>query len=355
MEIPAGFQVVNGTLQFAGEQVKQTDKTYVLKLLKNMYGLKQAGHNWYNHLTDNLLSIGFRQSRIDKCLFICKDCIILIYVDDCLIFSPTETTLEEITNHLRTVFSITSEIDVGAYLGIDISRNAQGQLTLRQPGLIDKAIALCGLENELNQHNTPADTILHSVIPDDGPRQYTWSYWQLISLLNYIASTSRPDISFAVHQCARFSNNPSRTHELALKRIIRYHKGTRDKGYILRPNGTDTIDCYVDADFAGTWNLETSPDPASVKSHSGYVITYAGCPILWSSKLQSEIVLSTTEAEYIPLSTSLCDLIPMKTIPYELSDTFQIPPLAAQTRSTVFEDNKSCVDLVAAPTMCPRS
>jgi hypothetical protein len=153
------------------------------------------------------------------------------------------------------VFSITSEIDVGAYLGIDISRNAQGQLTLRQPGLIDKAIALCGLENELNQHNTPADTILHSVIPDDGPRQYTWSYWQLISLLNYIASTSRPDISFAVHQCARFSNNPSRTHELALKRIIRYHKGTRDKGYILRPNGTDTIDCYVDADFAGTWNL----------------------------------------------------------------------------------------------------
>jgi hypothetical protein len=147
-------------------------------------------------------------------------------VDDCLIFSPTKTTIDDITSHLRTVFNITSEDDVGAYLGIDISRNAQGHLTLRQPGLIDKAIALCGLESESNQHNTPADKILHSVIPDDSPRQYTWSYRQLIGLLNYIASTSRPDISFAVHQCARFCNNPSRTHELALKRIIRFLKGT---------------------------------------------------------------------------------------------------------------------------------
>jgi hypothetical protein len=111
----------------------------------------------------------------------------------------------------------------------------------------------------------------------------------------------------------------------------------------------------VDADFAGTWNLASSPDPSSVKSRSGYVITYAGCPILWSSKLQSEIALSTTEAEYIALSTSLRDLIPMKTILHELSDTFQISPLAAQTHSTIFEDNKSCVDLIATPTMRPRS
>ncbi len=355
MEIPAGFHVVDGQLQFAGENFKQTDKTYVLKLLKNMYGLKQAGNNWYRHLTDDLLQIGFRQSKVDKCLFIRHDCLILIYVDDCLIFSPNKSTIDAIIQHLSTVFKITSEDDVGAYLGIDISRTSNGHLLLRQPGLIDKAIALCGLETESNEHQTPADKILHSVHDDDSPRQYNWSYRQLIGVLNYIAATSRSDISFAVHQCARFSTNPKRSHELAVKRIIRYLKGTRDKGYILQPNGTDTIDCYVDADFAGAWNLNSSPDPSSVKSRSGYVITYAGCPILWSSKLQSEIALSTTEAEYIALSTALRDLIPMRTILQELSPTCNISITAAQTHSTIFEDNKGCVDLIAAPTMRPRS
>jgi hypothetical protein len=98
-----------------------------------------------------------------------------------------------------------------------------------------------------------------------------------------------------------------------------------------------------------------SADPSSVRSHSGYVNTFAGCSILWSSKLQPEIVLSTTEAEYITLSTSLRDLIPMKTILQELSATFHIAPSVAQTHSTVFEDNKSCVDLIVVPTMRPHS
>jgi hypothetical protein len=355
MEIPAGYQVVDGQLKFAGVHFKNSDKTYVLKLLKNMYGLKQAGNNWYRHLTDDLLHLGFTQSRVDKCLFIRSDCIILIYVDDCLIFSPQQKTIDNIIHHLSTVFRITSEDDVGAYLGIDISRNEQGHLTLRQPGLIDKVIALCGLEHESNEHRTPADKILHSFMPDDTPRQYNWSYRQVIGVLNYIAASSRPDISFAVHQCARFSNSPTRTHELAVKRIIRYLKGTRDKGYILKPNGSDTIDCYVDADFAGAWTLSTSEDPSSVKSRSGYVITFAGCPILWSSKMQSEIALSTTEAEYISLSTSLRDLIPMRTIIQELSSICQISIASANTYSTVFEDNKGCVDLIAAPTMRPRT
>jgi hypothetical protein len=158
-----------------------------------------------------------------------------------------------------------------------------------------------------------------------------------------------------VHQCARFSAAPTRAHELAVKCIVRYLKGTCSKGYILRPCQNKTIDCFVDADFAGTWTLDTSSDPTSVWSRSGYVITYANCPILWSSKLQSEIALSTTEAEYISLSQSIRDLIPMRTILQELSSVYNISPQEATAHSTVFEDNKGCVDLIAAPTMRPRS
>jgi hypothetical protein len=77
LEVPAGYRFVDGKLKFIGENNKNTDKTYVLNLLKNMYGLIQAGYNWYNTLTDVLLELGFKQSNVDKCLFIQHECVIL--------------------------------------------------------------------------------------------------------------------------------------------------------------------------------------------------------------------------------------------------------------------------------------
>jgi hypothetical protein len=355
MEVPAGFCIVDGKLSFSGEANRNIDKDYVLRLTKNMYGLKQAGRNWYQGLHDELLTIGFKQSKVDKCLFICSGCIIVAYVDDCLLFSKDNSILDNVLNHLRTTFKITSEADVGAYLGLDIKRNSDGFLEITQPGLINKVITVCGLDNESNEHKTPADGILHASTAPNEPRQLSWNYSQVIRMLNYIATSSRPDILFAVHQCARFSTAPTRAHELVVKRIVRYLKGTRTKGYILKPTNNHCINCFVDADFPGAWTFNHSADPSSVRSRSGYVITYAHCPILWSSKLQSEIALSTTEAEYISLSQSLRDLIPMRTILHELSTVCNITSSEATTFSTVFEDSKGCVDLIAAPTMRPRS
>jgi hypothetical protein len=97
---------------------------------------------------------------------------------------------------------------------------------------------------------------------------------------------------------------PNHSHELVVKQIVRYLKGTGDKGIILQPLPTTSLDCYVDADFAGGLTQATSHLPSSVYSRTGFVIMFARCPILWSSKLQSEIALSTTESEYIALSQS---------------------------------------------------
>jgi len=71
-------------------------------------------------------------------------------------------------------------------------------------------------------------------------------------MLNYIAASSRPDTSFAVLQCTQFSSQPMRSHNLVVKKIIRYLKGTKDKSYILQPDSSTTVDCYVDADFSGS-------------------------------------------------------------------------------------------------------
>ena len=86
------------------------------------------------------------------------------------------------------------------------------------------------------------------------------------------------------------------------------------KGLLFKVDKSKSIIVYVDASFAGEWNKSWSNDPTSVYSRTGFIVTYAGCPILWASKLQSEMSLSTTEAEYIALSHSMRETIPMITL-----------------------------------------
>jgi hypothetical protein len=77
---------------------------------------------------------------------------------------------------------------------------------------------------------------------------------------------------------------------------MRYIKGTEDKGIYFKPDGTEKKDCYVDSDFAGLFSVEDKQQPISTKSRTGYVILYSGVPILWVSKMQTQIALSTMEA-----------------------------------------------------------
>lgn len=90
-------------------------------------------------------------------------------------------------------------------------------------------------------------------------------------------------------------------------------------------------------------------------SRTGYVVLYANCPIIWCSKLQTEISLSTTEAEYIALSQSLRDVIPLIGLLKELQEILEFTSTVPTVHCTVFEDNKGCIDLVNAPRMRPRT
>eukprot|EP00957_Ditylum_brightwellii_P100626 7670228-Ditylum_brightwellii.AAC.1 len=105
--------------------------------------------------------------------------------------------------------------------------------------------------------------------------------------------------------CARFQSDLRIPHYKAVKRIGRYLAQTRDKGITSSPSEDLTkLEFYLDADFAGAYTKENSHGPNSVRSRSGCVIMYGNFPITWFSRLQREIVLSTTEAEYIALSTA---------------------------------------------------
>ena len=70
-------------------------------------------------------------------------------------------------------------------------------------------------------------------------------------MMNYLASTTRPNILFSVHQAAKFCSDLKKSHEEAVKRIGRYLKKTFDKDIIFKFDQTVPIEVYVDADFAG--------------------------------------------------------------------------------------------------------
>ena len=166
----------------------------------------------------------------------------------------------------------------------------------------------------------------------------------------------RPDICYAVQQCSRFNANPTKDHEEAVKRICRYLLLTKDKGLILRPDKTRGLECYVDADWAGAWSSHYSADTLSTHSRSGFVILYAGCPILWKSKLQTLIALSTTEAEYIALSSALREVIGIIHLLEDLNkEGLPIHCATPIVRCRTFEDNMSCLKMATNNKTRPRT
>ena len=140
----------------------------------------------------------------------------------------------------------------------------------------------------------------------------------------YLASNTRPDISFAVHQCARFTHNTKVSHETAVKRLFWYLQGTKDNVLVFNPYKKLVVDCYADADFAGLWGHEDPQDPICARSITGFVVTFSHCPLLWVSKLQTEIALSTLHSDYVALSNSVRALLPLKSLIKEVNENLVI-------------------------------
>ena len=177
-------------------------------------------------------------------------------------------------------------------------------------------------------------------------------------MLQYLHSHSRPDITFAVSQCARYVHGTRRSHEIALEHLGQYLKGTMEKGLVLRPTSTLNIDCFVDADFAGLWPYEDRQDPSCVKSRTGFVICLADCPVIWSSKLQGEIATSTMEAEYSALSSSMRSLLPFQHLVHTVIKSMDFGTVDSTTfKTTVWEDNAGALALanLEPGRMTPRS
>ena len=343
---------------------------YILELKRNLYGQRDAPIKFYEHLRHGLEERDFKASSFDPCLFKSLTVMILTYVDDCIFFARKEESIDTIIDLLKngkkpdgsngTIYLLEVEGDYAGFLGIDISKSTavDGALELLQTGLIDRVLAALSLDDEsTNIRTEPADKKSLGKDEDGLARKEHWSYASVIGMLLYLASNSRPDIAFAVNQCARFNHCAKLCHEKAVKRIGRYLKATRDKGLILKPNKEFNLELYADADFAGLWNIENPNDAVSVRSRTGYVITLSGLPVSWSSKLQTEIATSTMMAEYIALSTGMRELLPTINVFNEICDALSIERSDESKVVRAFEDNEGALNLATKemPKVTPSS
>ena len=292
----------------------------VLKLFKSLYGLKQAPETFSGKLRAGLSERGFIQSEVDKCLFMKGDLVCLVYVDGTILAGPNLDNINKeiaglgvsTTDQIHS-FQLRDEGQVGDFLGIRIEKLGERTFHLTQTGLTNKVLKAASME-DCNPVLTPSSIVPLAIDKDGDVFEEDWEYATIVGMLMYLAKNSRPNIAYAIRQCARFTHAPRKSHVVGIKRILRYLQGTKDKGLILNPTTKLQVDCYVDADFAGLWNVEPDQDPICVKSRTGFLIMFMGCPLTWVSKLQTQIVLSTMEAEYIALSQSMRELIAIREI-----------------------------------------
>ena len=349
MKVPKGY-----------DKTGITEKTHALKLLKNLYGQKQAGRVWNQYMVEKLKRLRFEQSTVDECVFYYKQSVLIVYTDDCIIMGPNGKELDRMFKKLQSQFDITMEGTLCDYLGIMIKKEASGRFRMTQPHLITSILKDLGLDKpNTNPADTPAlsTKVLSRGLTEAPHNPHEFDYRSVVGKLNYLEKSTRPEIAEAVHQCARFSANPRKSHTEAIKRIGRYLLGTRDEGILMEPGDIESFECWVDASHAGEWTREgAEDDPSTARSRMGYVFTYAKCPILWASKLQTEIALSTTEAEYIALSMAVREIIPLTLLFQEAKDKgIDVDVNKARVHCRLFEDNRGAAEIARVPKFRPRT
>ncbi|GKA47590.1 retrovirus-related pol polyprotein from transposon TNT 1-94 [Tanacetum coccineum] len=339
MDVKSAF--LHGTLeedvyvqQPQGYVVKDNEHK-VYKLHKALYGLKQAPRAWFSCIEAYFIKEGFTRSNFEHTLFIKttsdgKMLFVNIYVDDLMYTGNDERMLEDFKCSMKGEFEMTDLGKMRYFLGIEVFQTPAGIHVSQQR----YAIEILTRFNMLD-----CNAVVNPIVPgcklkqeEGGPVDETL-FKKLVGSLMYI-TTTRPDIQFVVSYISRFMSKPTDVHLAAAKRVIRYLQGTLDYGIWYKRGGSGKMEVFTDSDFAGDQNDR--------KSTSGYLVLWDGAAITWSSKKQSIVALSSTEAEYVAAAACACQVVWIQGILEELG--------MKQEDGTVIKcDNTSTIKLSKNP------
>ena len=276
---------------------------HVCKLKKALYGFKQAPRAWYEKLVRCLICAGFQESKADPSLYIKHDgrkiLIICIYdVDDLIVTGDDFDGIEKVKYMLNLKFKISDLGELKYFLGIEVIKTNDGVYLSQRKHMLDilKKFGMLASKPLLIPINVNI-----RVRPDSGKKiDNVQMYRNLVGSLLY-ATIRRPDISYTVGVFSQFMQEPTNVHLNACKRVLSYLKGTINHGLFYAYSADLKLEGYSNADWAGS--------PHDRRSTSGFVFMIGGSTISWSSKKQSTVALSSTEAEYKALTHATCEAV----------------------------------------------
>lgn len=297
MKVPDGVEHENGQ---------------VCRLKRSLYGLKQSSRVWNARFVEFVKDCNLEQSQSDPCVFYGsihgERVILLLYVDDGLILSRSQTAIESLVGKLQNTFKITMG-NANYYVGLEIERNRnESTISIGQHAYIDKIVRKYNMQDS-KSISTPADIGTFLISTSDGDSDVNFPYRSACGSLTFAATVSRPDISYAVGEVCRFMAHPNRMHVNAIKRIFRYLNHTKDMKITYGADDCKVIG-YTDADHAR--------DPESSRSVTGYAFMLANGVVTWKSEQQSHVTLATAESEYVALCEGVKEAIWLQNLLDEL-------------------------------------
>jgi hypothetical protein len=274
---------------------------YALRVLRSLYGLKQSARDWNHLCRDYLVTIGFKQSLADPCLFTHQErrIYLLVYVDDILCATEGLKDSEWVYSKLSQRFDTKNLGQATKLLGIRITRNRKTrEIYLDQEQYLLGVLNKFGMEAlKYRKRGTPMRNYenLEPTQPDEEHHDAN-EYQQLVGSLMYAMVHTRPDIAFALGKLSQYMQDPSERHWTYLKALMRYVRSSLMLRLRFGPGKDMDLAVYTDADWAG--------QKSDRKSTSGGVAMLYGGPVCWLSKVQRSVATSSTESEYIAQLTN---------------------------------------------------
>ncbi|KAJ9560437.1 hypothetical protein OSB04_005597 [Centaurea solstitialis] len=274
----------------------------VCKLLKSIYGLKQASRSWNLHFDERIKEFGFAKSEFEPCVYTKFSgsivTFLVLYVDDILLIGNNVPTLQSVKSWLSKCFQMKDLGEAAYILGIKIYRNRSKRfIGLSQSTYIDKILKKFRMDESKKgfipmQHGIVLSKTQCPVSSQDQDKMKSVPYASAIGSIMYAMLCTRPDVAYSVSVTSRYQQNPGGPHWVAVKNILKYLRRTKDMFLVFGGSEDEiSVNGYSDASF--------QTDRDDFRSQSGYVFTLNGGAISWKSSKQDTIADSTTEAEYI--------------------------------------------------------
>lgn len=258
-----------------------------------------------------------------------------------MVFASSPDVMRQFKVFLEAEYDIKWTERPSLYLGIRVTVSENGKLIgLDQDHYIESTLERFAMLNcKPVKSPLPQRTILTPGSATEIEEAKDLPYQSLVGSLGWIASTTRPDIAYAVSQLGRFNSAWTITHWTAAKHVLRYLQGTRQLG-LRYVEGSLIPVAFSDSDF--------SQCPLTRRSVSGFVVILGGGPVSWRSARQFVVALSTNEAEYMAAAECAKHLVWVKAFLFDVMHPVTSP-------IPFYVDNTSAIDTATGDTINRRS